>query len=116
MQINPFCSWLTVIKKEEKKINTDVIVAVFSMVGTLFGALGGILISNRLSSYRIKQLEIKVDRQNDYATRIPIAEKGIEDLKADVEKLSNFGAWASATDTQINSINHRIKSLESKIC
>lgn len=40
----------------------DIIVAVLSLVGTLGGAFSGVLVSNKLSAYRIEQLEKKLDK------------------------------------------------------
>ena len=39
-----------------------VIVALISLVGTLVGSGAGILVSNKLSIYRIEQLEKKLDK------------------------------------------------------
>ena len=39
-----------------------IIVAIISMIGTTAGTITGILVSNRLSNYRIEQLEKKIDK------------------------------------------------------
>lgn len=36
-----------------------------SLLGTIIGSVSGILVSNRLSNYRIEQLEKKLDRYVD---------------------------------------------------
>ena len=43
---------------------TAIIVALLSCVGTAAGAITGIVVSNRLSTYRIEQLENKVESLN----------------------------------------------------
>ena len=43
---------------------TAIIVAALSLVGTLGGSLGGVLVSSRLTAYRIEQLEKKVQAHN----------------------------------------------------
>lgn len=43
--------------------------AIVSLVGTLVGSLGGILVSNRLTTYRIGQLEEKVNKHNQVVER-----------------------------------------------
>ena len=43
---------------------TEIIVAVIALAGTAMGSLGGILAANRLTNYRIGQLEKKVDKHN----------------------------------------------------
>ena len=43
-------------------MNSDLIVALLSCIGTAAGAITGIIVSNRLSTYRIEQLEKKLDK------------------------------------------------------
>lgn len=43
-------------------MNSDLIIAVLSLIGTTTGTITGILVSNRLSNYRIGQLETKLDK------------------------------------------------------
>lgn len=43
---------------------TAIIVALLSCLGTAGGAITGIIVSNRLSTYRIEQLENKVEGLN----------------------------------------------------
>ena len=42
---------------------TTLAVAGMSLIGTLAGTFGGILVSNKLTTYRIEQLEQKVEQQ-----------------------------------------------------
>lgn len=71
-------------------MDKEILVAVLSLVGTLFGTLSGMLASSKLTAYRIKQLENKVDKHNNFAQRIPIVEE------------------------KIKVINHRINDLEER--
>lgn len=73
------------------KLDSVIIVALISAAGTAVGSLGGILISNRLTNYRIQQLEKKVDEHNNYARRMPVVEE------------------------QMKVVNHRITDLEEEI-
>ena len=43
-------------------MNSDIIVALLSCIGTAAGTITGIIVSNRLSIYRIDQLEKKLDK------------------------------------------------------
>lgn len=45
--------------------NSDVILALISLLGTVTGSITGILVANRLSNYRIEQLEKKLDKYAD---------------------------------------------------
>ena len=46
-----------------------VIAAMIGLVGSSVGSLGGILISNKLTNYRIEQLEKKVEKHNEVVER-----------------------------------------------
>lgn len=51
-------------------MSETVIVAILSLVGTLIGSLGGILAANKLTNYRIKRLEEKVEKHNKVVERV----------------------------------------------
>ncbi len=42
-----------------------VLIALLSLVGTIIGSFAGILVANKLSNYRIEQLEKKLDKYAD---------------------------------------------------
>ena len=71
--------------------STEIIVAALSLVGTLVGSFGGILVSSKLTNYRIEQLEKKVDKHNNFAARVPVLEE------------------------QMKVANHRIDDLEGRV-
>ncbi len=50
-------------------MNPEITVAVLSLIGTLAGTFGGIMAANRLTNYRIAQLEEKVARHNNLIER-----------------------------------------------
>ena len=50
-------------------MNDVVLVSVLSLLGTLAGTFGGIVTANRLTNYRIEQLEKKVSRHNSIIER-----------------------------------------------
>ena len=70
---------------------TEIIVAAISLLGTLGSSLGGILVSSKMTNYRIQQLENKVAEHNNFARRMPVIEE------------------------QIKVINHRIEDLEKEM-
>lgn len=65
-------------------MSDSILVGLLSLLGTCVGSWGGL----RLMSYRIEQLEKKVDKHNNFAERMPVVEE------------------------QIKVINHRISDLE----
>lgn len=75
-----------------------IIVAVISLIGTLGGSLGGILVANKLTNYRVEQLEKKVEKHNHVVER--------------VYKLEQANA---VQDEEIKVANHRIDDLESEV-
>lgn len=49
---------------------SDVVVAaLIGMVGSSIGALGGVLVSSKLTNYRIEQLEKRVEKHNNVVER-----------------------------------------------
>ena len=68
---------------------TTIVVAVLSLTGTFVGTLGGILTSTKLTSYRIEQLEKKVEKHNSVVERTSILEKEFEMMQQDVNELKN---------------------------
>ena len=68
-------------------MNSEVLIAMLSLTGTLLGTLGGILTASKLTNYRLEQLEKKVDRHNAFGERIPLIE---EKLKVINHRLSDL--------------------------
>ncbi|MDD3202754.1 MAG: hypothetical protein PHZ05_03250 [Pygmaiobacter massiliensis] len=70
-------------------MSTEIVVALLALAGTALGSVAGILTANRLTNYRIQQLEIKVDKHNNFAGRIPVIEEQIKVMNhrvGDLEK------------------------------
>ena len=63
-----------------------IIVAILSLIGTTIGSVAGILAANRLTNYRIEQLEKKVDKHNNLIERVYSLEQkvGIDEEKIKV--------------------------------
>ena len=59
-------------------MESEVLVAVIAFIGTLIGTFGGILTANRLTNYRIRQLEKKVDKHNGVVERTLILEEKLK--------------------------------------
>ena len=68
-------------------MNSEVLIALLSLTGTLLGTLGGILTASKLTNDRLEQLEKKVDRHNAFGERIPLIE---EKLKVINHRLSDL--------------------------
>lgn len=77
-----------------------IVVGVLSLVGTLIGTIAGIMTAQKLTMYRIEQLEKKVelmyDSTKEYGSRIAILEKdskvqwkAIEEIKAFIREIEH---------------------------
>ena len=76
-------------------MDSTVLIALISFVGTLVGTFGGIITSSKLTTYRIEQLEAKVEKHNKVVERVYVLEKD----KAVFEE-------------ELKVANHRIHDLE----
>ncbi len=76
-------------------MDNTIIIALISFAGTLMGTFGGIITSSRLTTYRIAELEKKVEKHNKVVERVYVLEKD----KAVFEE-------------EIKVANHRIDDLE----
>ncbi len=70
-------------------MNSTIIVALISLIGTLVGSLSGVLVSSKLTNYRIEQLEKKVDKHNNFAEKIPILTARIDMMNERIEELEH---------------------------
>ena len=78
-------------------MSETVLVALLSLAGPLCGTFAGILTSSRLTTYRIAQLEQKVEKHNKL-----------------VERTYRLEALQQLTEERIRVANHRINDLERK--
>lgn len=76
-------------------MSTEIVVALIGLAGSALGSFVGILASTKLTTYRIEQLEKKVEKHNNLVERVYHLE--------DDEKL---------VDEKIKVINHRLSDLE----
>lgn len=76
-------------------MSSDVITALIGLVGSGIGSVIGIICNTRLTAYRIKELEKKVDKHNTVVERTYKVEERL-----------------SVIDEEIKVANHRISDLE----
>lgn len=79
-------------------MNTEILITLITLLGSVAVQLGGILVNNKLISYRIEQLEEKVKKHNDLIER--------------VYKLEQENA---VQDNRLAVVDHRLSNLESKV-
>lgn len=73
-----------------------IVVSLISLIGTLGGSLSGILVSNKLSNYRIEQLEKKVAAHNNL-----------------IERTYKLEQSAAVFETKEELLEHKIEDIES---
>ena len=74
---------------------SEIIVAILSMAGTAIGSISGVMAANKLTNYRIEQLEKKVDKHNTV-----------------IERTFKLEEAQAVLSEQIKVANHRIEDLE----
>ena len=67
----------------------EIIIVLLSLVGTLGGSLGGIIISSKMTNYRLMQLEQRVAEHNNFARRMPVIEEQIKVINHRLEDLEH---------------------------
>lgn len=77
---------------------SEVMVGLLSLVGTLIGSIAGIIASNKLTIYRIDQLEKKVDKHNNI-----------------IERTYKLEENQAVMVEQIKVANHRLEDLEKNV-
>lgn len=69
-------------------MNPEIIVALLSLTGTAIGSIAGIMAANRLTNYRIEQLEKKVDAHNTLIDRMYKVEERTELHQAELARIN----------------------------
>ena len=79
-------------------MNTEIIVALIASGGGLLGSLVGVIASSKVTTYRIQQLEKKVEKHNTV-----------------IERTYKLEETEAVMQEQIRVANHRIADLEKQM-
>ena len=71
-------------------MSDTVIVACLSLVGTVAGSALGVIASNKLTQYRLEQLEKKVQAHNNLVERTYKIEGQLEECQHDIRDLKSY--------------------------
>lgn len=84
------------MEREVQDVN-ELLISAMSLIGTLVGTFGGILVSRHLLNYRMGQMEQSVQRFSEFAERVPVLEEKIlaaneriRDLEDKIERKEEF--------------------------
>ncbi len=78
-------------------MNSEILIAILSFLGTALGSVVSIMTANALTNYKIEELTKKVEKHNGVIDRVYKLEERAE-----------------VTDEKIKVANHRIDDLESQ--
>lgn len=78
---------------------------------TLVGTFGGILTAQKLSNYRIEQLEKKVEKHNNVLEKTYGLQKDVEEIRRDIDRIDKD---QESLSEKVNGINTRVTLLEKK--
>ena len=71
-------------------METEIIVAVLGLMGTLSGSFLGVLAASRMTNFRLEQLEEKVNRHNNLIERTYRLEGQLAECQHDIKDLKAY--------------------------
>lgn len=71
-------------------MNTEIIVALLGLLGTLAGSFLGVLAASKLTNYRLQQLEEKVNKHNNIIERTYVLEGQMQECQHDIKDLKAY--------------------------
>lgn len=71
-------------------MESEIIVAILGLIGTLSGSFLGVITSSKLTNYRLKQLEEKVNKHNGLIERTYKLEGEMRECEHDIEDLKRY--------------------------
>lgn len=71
-------------------METEIIVALLGLLGTLAGSFLGVLAASKLTNYRLQQLEEKVNKHNNIIERTYILEGQMLECQHDIKDLKAY--------------------------
>lgn len=74
-------------RKELMRTEPELVSALLAVVGTIVGSFGGIMAANRLTTYRIEQLEEKVKKHNNLVERMAIVEQSTKSAHHRIDEI-----------------------------
>jgi peptidoglycan hydrolase CwlO-like protein len=90
-------------------MSETMIQTLITTIVTLIGTFGGILTAQKLSNYRIQELEKKVDKHNNVIEKTYGLEKEIQDMRKDLDKVD---AEHQKTKEKVLNMDKRVTILE----
>lgn len=70
-------------------MSSEIVIAIIAFFGTIAGSAGGVLASSKLTTFRLEQLENKVDKHNSIIERTYILEEKMKVANHRIDDLEN---------------------------
>jgi predicted acylesterase/phospholipase RssA len=71
-------------------METEIIVALLGLIGTLSGSFLGVLTASRMTAYRLEQLEQRVNKHNQVIERTYILEGQMQEVRHEISALKAY--------------------------
>ena len=71
-------------------METEIIVALLGLVGTLAGSFLGVFAASKMTNYRLQQLEERVNKHNSIVERTYILEGQMQECQHDIKDLKAY--------------------------
>lgn len=71
-------------------MSENIVVALLALAGTLIGSFAGIMAANKLTNYRIEQLEKQVEKHNQVIDRVYKLEQNEAVIKEEIHQLESY--------------------------
>lgn len=71
-------------------MSSEIVVALLGLVGTLAGSFLGVVAASKLTEYRLKQLEAKVEKHNNVIERTYVLEGQMIEVQHDIKDLKSY--------------------------
>lgn len=68
-------------------MDSTIVVGIFSAIASIIGTFGGIVVSGKLTTYRIERLEEKVNRHNNLIERMYKVEDSVKSAHHRIDEI-----------------------------
>lgn len=68
-------------------MTSEIFIALLSMAGTAIGSVTGVMAANKLTLYRIEQLEKKVEKHNNLCERMIVVEQSTKSAHHRIDEI-----------------------------
>lgn len=101
------------------RLDSTIIVGFLSLIGTICGSLMGVMASNKLTNFRIQELEKKMEKYNNLIERTYVVERDLKTLYNVVDdmkgKNDRFAEVIESIKNALNEIKLEIVEIKTRL-